>query len=109
MNPTLEQKNIDLQIVLKDTGLVLDVDNNLIEQVLLNLVVNSIEAVKDIDDAKIILSAYYDPPTKRSLKLQIMARVCRKKCWIKYLFLFYYQEKRKRDRVKFMQTDYDAA
>jgi len=69
MHPTLEQKMIDLQIVLKDTGLVLDVDNNLIEQVLLNLIVNSIEAVKDKDDAKIILSAYIDTSNKRIIKI----------------------------------------
>src|SRR5438552_16100450 len=33
MQPTLDQKNIDLQIVLKDTGLILEADANLIEQV----------------------------------------------------------------------------
>ena len=69
MHPTLEQKNIDLEIVLKDTGLVLEVDNNLIEQVLLNLVVNSIEAVKDVDDARIILSAYIDTNNKAIIKI----------------------------------------
>ena len=60
MQPTLDQKNIDLQIVLKDTGIMLEADTNLIEQVLINLVVNSIEAVKDKADAKIVLSAYRD-------------------------------------------------
>ena len=37
MQPTLEQKNIDLDIVLKDTDLVLEADINLVEQVLINL------------------------------------------------------------------------
>jgi signal transduction histidine kinase len=60
MQPTLDQKNIDLQVVLKDTGIVLEADTNLIEQVLINLVVNSIEAVKDKDDARIVLSAHRD-------------------------------------------------
>lgn len=64
MQPTLDQKNIDLQIVLKDTGIELEADTNLIEQVLINLVVNSIEAVKDKQDAKIILSAYRDSNNK---------------------------------------------
>jgi len=64
MQPTLDQKNIDLQIVLKDTGIVLEADTNLIEQVLINLVVNSIEAVKDKADAKIVLSAYRDSNNK---------------------------------------------
>ncbi|MEO6638626.1 MAG: ATP-binding protein, partial [Ginsengibacter sp.] len=57
MQPTLEQKNIEMDIVLKDTGLLLNADTNLIEQVLINLVVNAIEVVKDRPDPRIILSA----------------------------------------------------
>ncbi|MEO8824063.1 MAG: HAMP domain-containing sensor histidine kinase [Ginsengibacter sp.] len=57
MDPTLEQKNIEMDIVLKDTGLTVEVDPSLIEQVLINLVVNAIEALKDRPDATIILSA----------------------------------------------------
>src|SRR5215212_3834825 len=64
MQPTLDQKNIDLQIILKDTGIMLEADTNLIEQVLINLVVNSIEAVKDKANAKIVLSAYRDSNNK---------------------------------------------
>jgi Signal transduction histidine kinase regulating C4-dicarboxylate transport system len=64
MQPTLDQKNIDLQIVLKDTGITLEADTNLIEQVLINLVVNAIEAVKEKPNAKIILSAYRDSNNK---------------------------------------------
>jgi two-component system nitrogen regulation sensor histidine kinase NtrY len=57
MEPTLDQKNIEMEIVLKDTDLVLEADTTLIEQVLINLLVNSIDAVKDREEAKIILSA----------------------------------------------------
>ena len=57
MQPTLEQKNIEMDIVLKDTALVLDADTNLIEQVLINLVVNAMEVVKDRPEPRIILSA----------------------------------------------------
>ena len=64
MQPTLDQKNIELDIVLKDTGIVLEADTNLIEQVLINLVVNSIEAVKDKPIGKITLSAYRDSNNK---------------------------------------------
>ena len=64
MQPTLDQKNIELEIVLKDTGIMLEADTNLIEQVLINLVVNSIEAVKDKSEAKIVLSAYRDTNNK---------------------------------------------
>ena len=58
MQPTLEQKNIELETILKDTDLQLEVDINLIEQVLINLVVNAIEAIKDSPAPKIVLSAY---------------------------------------------------
>ena len=57
MQPTLEQKNIEMEIILKDPDLSLEADANLIEQVLINLVVNAIEAVKDSCDPRISLSA----------------------------------------------------
>ncbi|MEO6327890.1 MAG: HAMP domain-containing sensor histidine kinase [Ginsengibacter sp.] len=69
MQPTLDQKNIDLQIVLKDTSLILEADTSLVEQVLINLVVNGIEAVKDRKEAKIVLSAYIDPKNKVVIKV----------------------------------------
>jgi len=58
MEPTLEQKHIELEIIMTDTDLMLDVDTNLIEQVLINLVVNAIDAVKGSAEPMITLSAY---------------------------------------------------
>jgi signal transduction histidine kinase len=69
MQPTLDQKNIDLQVVLKDTSLMLEADTSLIEQVLINLLVNAIEAVKDKEDARIILSASIDSKNKVVIKV----------------------------------------
>jgi len=57
MQPTLDQKQIELDILLLDPDLSLDADTNLIEQVLINLVVNAIEAVKDRELPLITLSA----------------------------------------------------
>jgi signal transduction histidine kinase len=57
MQPTLEQKNIDLEVILKDPELMVEVDVNLIEQVLINLVINALEAVKERPDPRIVLSA----------------------------------------------------
>lgn len=57
MEPTLDKKNIEMEIVLKDPSLVVEVDVSLVEQVLINLVVNSIDAVKDREDARIFLAA----------------------------------------------------
>jgi two-component system, NtrC family, nitrogen regulation sensor histidine kinase NtrY len=58
MQPTLDQKRIELDILLIDPDLSLEADINLIEQVLINLVVNAIEAVKDKEEPLITLSAY---------------------------------------------------
>ncbi|MEP6673691.1 MAG: ATP-binding protein [Ferruginibacter sp.] len=69
MQPTLEQKNIDLETILKDTDLELEIDTTLIEQVLINLVVNAMEAVKDIASPKIILSAYITPKNKTVIRI----------------------------------------
>jgi signal transduction histidine kinase len=57
MQPTLEQKNIEMEIVLPDTSLQLEIDASLIEQVLINLIINAKEALKDKDNGRIILSA----------------------------------------------------
>jgi two-component system, NtrC family, nitrogen regulation sensor histidine kinase NtrY len=69
MHPTLEAKNIELEIILKNPDLQLDVDTNLIEQALINLLVNAIEAVKEVEHAKIQLSAYISPNNKIILKI----------------------------------------
>jgi two-component system nitrogen regulation sensor histidine kinase NtrY len=57
MSPTMEKKHIELEIVLRDPALAIEADLNLVEQVLINLVVNAIEAVKDKEDPRITLSA----------------------------------------------------
>jgi len=69
MQPTLEQKNIDLEIILKDTDLQLEADINLLEQVLINLLVNAIEAVKEKTEPRIILSAYVANNKKTVVKV----------------------------------------
>jgi len=69
MQPTLEQKNIDLEIILKDTDLQLEADINLLEQVLINLLVNAIEAVKEKTEPRIILSAYIANNKKTVVKV----------------------------------------
>lgn len=47
MEPTLDARGIELDIILKDTDLQLEADMNLMEQVLINLVINAMDAVKD--------------------------------------------------------------
>ncbi|MES2266004.1 MAG: HAMP domain-containing sensor histidine kinase [Bacteroidota bacterium] len=57
MRPTLEKKNIELEIILRDPALAIEADINLLDQVMINLLVNAIEAVKDKDEPRITLSA----------------------------------------------------
>ena len=57
MRPTLEKKNIELEIILRDPALAIEADINLIDQVMINLLVNAIEAVKDKEYPRITLSA----------------------------------------------------
>ncbi len=69
MQPTLDQKNIELEIILKDPDLILEADTNLIEQVLINLIVNAVEAVKEKEEPRIMLSGYYTAKNKTVIKV----------------------------------------
>lgn len=69
MLPTLEQKNIELEVILKDTDMIFEADTALVEQMLINLIVNAIEAVKDHDLPRIYLSAYTANNNKPVIKV----------------------------------------
>lgn len=69
MEPTLVQKNIELEIILKDPALVIELDHNLIEQVLINLIINAMDAVKEATDPRITLSAIALPNKKMVIKV----------------------------------------
>lgn len=69
MGPTLEQKNIDLDVILKDTDLAVEVDTNLVEQVLINLLVNAMEAVREKETPHITLSASAEPNRRVVIKV----------------------------------------
>lgn len=60
MQPTLQQKKIDMEIILRDPSQALLIDINLVEQVLINLVVNAMEAVKDVAEPRITLVGAYE-------------------------------------------------
>jgi len=69
MQPTLEQKSIEVTVILKDPLLSVEIDAGLIEQVLINLVLNAIDAVKSNPEPKIVLSAYTDNDNKIIIKV----------------------------------------
>ena len=69
MQPSLQQKNIDIDVILKDPELVIEADVNLMEQVMINLLVNAMEAVKDQGQPHIVLSAYKSANQKVTIKI----------------------------------------
>jgi two-component system nitrogen regulation sensor histidine kinase NtrY len=69
MQPTLTQKHIEMEIILKDPSQTLQIDMNLVEQVLINLIINAMDAVKDRAEPRIILSAGYGHSNKAIIKV----------------------------------------
>jgi two-component system, NtrC family, nitrogen regulation sensor histidine kinase NtrY len=69
MEPTLKQKNIDLEVNLKDPTLTFQADVNLIEQVLINLILNAIDAVKEKVSPRILLTAYLSDQKRMVIKV----------------------------------------
>ncbi len=57
MQPSLESKNIALNFEIESPDLQIEIDTYLIEQVLINLILNSVEACKESKEPKIILFA----------------------------------------------------
>jgi len=69
MQPTFEQRNIELEIILRNTDLQMQADTSLLEQVFINLMVNALEAVKETSHPKIVLSA--DQGTDKKIILKV--------------------------------------
>ena len=58
LEPTMFQKNIELDVVIPQTKLTFRADNKLIEQVLINLLLNSMDAVKNVEKPRIVLKVH---------------------------------------------------
>ncbi|TFF39689.1 sensor histidine kinase [Mucilaginibacter psychrotolerans] len=69
MRPTLEKKHIELDIILRDPALAIEADINLLDQVMINLLVNAIEAVKDRPEPRITLAAEVQGSNKIIVKV----------------------------------------
>jgi signal transduction histidine kinase len=57
MEPSLEKKHIELNFEIDTPDLKIEMDTYLIEQVLINLILNSVEALKETENPRIIISA----------------------------------------------------
>ncbi|WP_295673960.1 ATP-binding protein [uncultured Mucilaginibacter sp.] len=69
MRPSLEKKHIELEIILRDPTLAIEADHNLLEQVMINLLVNAVEAVKERENPRITLSAEITSNNKTLVKI----------------------------------------
>jgi len=56
--PSLDKKNIDIEFHLSDPIIQVDIDRHLIEQVLINLMLNAIDATEQTEKAKMKISAF---------------------------------------------------
>ncbi len=61
MEPSIKSKNIDIEFNITSPKLELDIDTHLIEQVLINLILNAVDACKNKDEAKIKVQASQNP------------------------------------------------
>ncbi|WP_179352748.1 sensor histidine kinase [Winogradskyella vidalii] len=61
MEPSIKAKNMDIAFHISTPKLELDIDTHLIEQVLINLILNAVDACKHKDDAKIKVQAAQNP------------------------------------------------
>ena len=69
MLPSLENKNIEFNIKIDNPDLLVEIDRYLMEQVLINLILNAVEACKDREKAMITLSAQKNIEGKSIIKI----------------------------------------
>lgn len=69
MQPNLEERKIELEVILRDPLLIVKADAGLVEQVLINLLLNAMDAVREVPQPKIGLSA-----VQQGSRVQIFVR-----------------------------------
>ena len=69
MHPSLARKNIELDVILKDPLMNIEADASLVEQVMINLILNAVEAVKESREPRITLSASLTPHNRPVIKV----------------------------------------
>ena len=69
MEPSIKAKNIEIEFNVTSPKLELDIDTHLIEQVLINLILNAVDACKNQDNAEIKVQAAQNPNRDIVLKV----------------------------------------
>ncbi|MGE5943002.1 MAG: sensor histidine kinase [Flavobacteriales bacterium] len=68
--PSLEKKNIDISFHLSDPNIKVDIDHHLIEQVLINLMLNAIDATEQTKKAKVKISAFLNSKDQTIIQVE---------------------------------------
>ena len=66
----IEQKNIEFDVIIKDFELMIEGDMILIEQVLINLIINAIDAVQHQPNPKITLSVFQNNQQRTTIEVR---------------------------------------
>ncbi len=69
MAPSIEAKNIDIEFKISTKRLELDIDTHLIEQVLINLILNAVDACKNRENSEIKVIATQNPNRDTVIKI----------------------------------------
>ena len=70
MEPSLKDKHVEIQFVLEPIELEVEIDTYLIEQVLINLILNAVDACSRLPNANIIISARKDIDRNTNIRIQ---------------------------------------
>ncbi|MDN3725345.1 ATP-binding protein [Aequorivita sp. SDUM287046] len=74
MKSSMERRNIELLFDLKDNNLELDIDSYLIEQVLINIILNAMDATSKVPNPKIVISTNVD--SKGNVEIRVTDNGC---------------------------------
>jgi len=70
LEPSIKAKNIEIKFELTSPKLEFDIDSHLIEQVLINLILNAVDACSNMEDAKIRVTA--SQTTNRNILIKVI-------------------------------------
>ncbi|WP_311195881.1 HAMP domain-containing sensor histidine kinase [Antarcticibacterium sp. 1MA-6-2] len=94
MQPSIKDKHITIEFLQQNPDLQIEIDSYLIEQVLINLILNAIDACSQNPEPRIKVVALQDYNLNPVIKVQDNGTgIPKQKYWIAYLFLFLLQRR----------------
>ncbi len=110
MKPSLEEKSVAFHFELTDPNFVFEIDSYLIEQVLINLILNAIDATENVPEAKIMIYAglnhkgieqIWISDTGRGIPSEIVDSI--------FVPFFQHHKTRQQQRPESFETDHNTA